>query len=89
MPFLKLDGKFVLPMYDGEVNAKKLDNWVRHMEVYSNVKQIKDKPTKIRLASLHLNGTTLIWWQSRMQHGTQQVGKFFPSWHDFIYALRK
>jgi hypothetical protein len=29
MPLLKLDVKFVLPMYDGEVNAKKLDNWVR------------------------------------------------------------
>jgi len=24
-----------------------------------------------------------------MQHGTQQVGKNFPSWHDFISALTK
>ena len=24
-----------------------------------------------------------------MQHGTQQVGKIFPSWHDFISALHK
>jgi hypothetical protein len=29
MPLLKLDVKFVLPMYDGEVNAEKLDNSVR------------------------------------------------------------
>jgi hypothetical protein len=29
MPLLKLDVKFVLPMYDGEVNAEKIDNWVR------------------------------------------------------------
>jgi hypothetical protein len=43
----------------------------------------------MRLASLHLEGTTLIWWKSKMQHGTQQVGKIFPSWHDFISALRK
>jgi hypothetical protein len=41
------------------------------------------------LASLHLEGTTLIWWQSKMQHGTQQVGKIFLSWHDFISTLRK
>jgi len=27
-PLLKLDIKFELPMYNGEVNAKKLDNWV-------------------------------------------------------------
>ena len=26
--FLKLDFKFELPMYNGEVNAKKLDNWI-------------------------------------------------------------
>jgi hypothetical protein len=31
---LKLDVKFELPMYDGEINAERLDNWVKHMEVY-------------------------------------------------------
>jgi hypothetical protein len=46
IPLLKLDVKFVFPMYDGEVNAEKLDNWVRQMEVYCNVKQIKDDATK-------------------------------------------
>jgi hypothetical protein len=89
MPLLKLDVKFALPMYDGEVTAKKLDNWVRQMEVYCNVQQIKDEATKIRLTSLCLEGTTLIWWQIKMQHGTQQVAKIFPSWYDFISALRK
>jgi hypothetical protein len=29
MPLLKLDVKFELPIYDGEVNAEKLDNWIR------------------------------------------------------------
>jgi hypothetical protein len=29
MPLLKLDVKFELPMYDGEFNAERLDNWVR------------------------------------------------------------
>jgi hypothetical protein len=37
IPLLKLDVKFELPMYDGEVNAKRLDNWVRQMEVYCSV----------------------------------------------------
>jgi hypothetical protein len=59
------------------------------MEVYCNVQQIKYDATKIRLTSLRLEGTTLIWWKSKMQHVTQQVGNIFPSWHDFISALRK
>jgi hypothetical protein len=28
MPLVKLDVKFELPIYDGEVNAERLDNWV-------------------------------------------------------------
>jgi hypothetical protein len=41
------------------------------------------------LASLRLAGTTLIWWQSKLQKGTQHVGNVFPSWKSFISALRK
>ena len=33
-PLLKIDIKFELPMYNGEVNAKILDNWVRQLEFY-------------------------------------------------------
>jgi hypothetical protein len=89
MPLLKLDVKFELPMYDGEVNAERLDNWVRQMEVYCSVQQIKDEATQIKLASLRLAGTTLIWWQRKLQNGTQQVGNVFPSWQVFVSALRK
>jgi hypothetical protein len=89
MPLIKLVIKFELPMYDGEVSAKRLDNWVRQMEVYCSVQQIKDEATQIKLASPRLADTTLIWWQSKLQHGTQQVGNVFPSWKDFVFALRK
>jgi hypothetical protein len=89
MALLKLDVKFELPIYDGEVNAEKLDNWIRQMEVYYSVQQIKDEATQIKLESLRLAGTTLIWWQSKLQKGTQNMGNVFPSWKDFIYALRK
>jgi hypothetical protein len=89
MPFLKVDVKFGLPMYDGEVIVERLDNWVRQMEVYCNVQQIKYEATQIKLALLGLVGTTLIWWQSKLQNGMQQVCNVFPSWKSFISALRK
>jgi hypothetical protein len=75
-------------MYNGEVNAKSLDNWVIQMEVYCNVQQIKDEATQIKLASLRLAGKTLICWQSKLQNRTQQVGNVFPSWQSFISTLR-
>jgi hypothetical protein len=89
MPLIKLDVKNEFSMYVGEVNVERLDNWVIHMEVYCSVQQIKDEATQITLASLRLASTTLIWWQSKMQNGTQQVGNVFPSWKYFFFSLRK
>ena len=34
---IKLDVKFDLPIYDGELNAEKLDNWIRKIDVYCRV----------------------------------------------------
>ena len=47
IPSLKLDIKFELPIYNGEVNAEKLDNWIRQIEVYSRIQKIQDDETKI------------------------------------------
>jgi hypothetical protein len=34
MPLLKFDVKFELPLYDGELNVEKSDNWIRQIQVY-------------------------------------------------------
>ena len=47
---LKLDVKFELPMFDGEVNEEKLDNWIRKLEVYLRIQNFLDDETKIQLA---------------------------------------
>jgi hypothetical protein len=67
IPSLKLDIKFELPLYNGEVNVEKLDNWICQIEVYSRIQKIQDDETKTQLASLRLDGSTLIWWESKTQ----------------------
>jgi hypothetical protein len=47
IPLLKLDIKFELPIYNGEVNAEKLDSWIRQIEVYCRIQKIQDDETKI------------------------------------------
>jgi hypothetical protein len=76
IPSLKLDIKFELPLYNGEVNAEKLDNWVRQIEVYSRIQKIQDDETKIQLASLRLDGSSLIWWESKTQEEMKRMEKF-------------
>jgi hypothetical protein len=89
IPSLKIDIKFELPLYNGEVNTEKLDNWIRQIEVYSRIQKIKDDETKIQLASLRLDGSTLIWWESKTQEEMKKNGIFFLSWNDFIIAIKK
>jgi hypothetical protein len=78
-----------LPIYNGEVNAEKLDNWIRQIEVYSRIQKIQDDETKIQLASLRLDGSTLIWWESKTQEEIKKNGKILLSWNDFIIAIKK
>jgi hypothetical protein len=59
--------KFDFPMYNGELNAKKLDHWIKKIEVYCRVQKIVDEEEKFQLATLRLGGTTLIWWDSKNQ----------------------
>jgi hypothetical protein len=61
MPLLNLDVKFELPLYDGELNAENLDNWIRQNEVYCMIQKIIDEETMIQLASLKMGGTALVW----------------------------
>ena len=51
---IKLDVKFDLPIYDGELNAEKLENWIRQIDVYCRVQNIDSDKSKIQLESLCL-----------------------------------
>jgi len=83
-PLLNLDVKFNMPMYNDEPNAEKIYNWIWKMEVYYRVQKIDEDEVKLQLASLHLEVTTLIWWE-----GIQKSGNILSSWLEFKFELRK
>ena len=66
-PLLKLDIKYNLPMFNGEVNDKKQDDWVQQIEVYCRIQKLARYEAKIQQASLRHGGTTLIWWKRKNQ----------------------
>lgn len=47
LPYLKLDIKFELPTYNGELNPEKLDVWIRQIEVYCKIQKLADDKAKI------------------------------------------
>jgi hypothetical protein len=73
----------------GELNVKKLDNWIKKIEVYCRVQKIMDDTAKIQLDALQLSGTTLIWWESKMQVDLVKKGKLVSSWDKFTKYIRK
>jgi hypothetical protein len=76
-------------MYNGEVNAEKLDNWIHQIEVYCRIQKIQDDETKIQLASLRLDSASLICWESKTWEDMKKHGKILTSWNDFIVAIKR
>lgn len=76
-------------MYNGEVNAENLDNWVCHLDVYCKIQQIDYDSIKIQIASLQVESASLIWWDSKTQEDLKKSGKIISSWNDLIAALRR
>lgn len=64
-PIIKLDVKFELPKYYGELDAEKLDDWVQQVEVYCRIQGLVEDASRIQLATLRLGGIALTWWESR------------------------
>ena len=55
--------------------------------MYCQVQQIEEEEVKIQLTSLWLEGTTLVWWERKLQKGGKQVGNLLSSWSDCIFYL--
>jgi len=76
---IKLDVMFDFPVYDGELNAEKLDNWIREIDVYCRVQNIDSERRKIQLASLWLGGITLVRWEGRTQADLKKHDKILST----------
>eukprot|EP00253_Pinus_taeda_P032857 PITA_32857 len=86
---IKLDVKFDLSVYDGELNVEKLDNWIRQIDLYCRLQNIDSERRKIQRASLCLGGTTLVWWEGRTKADLKKHGKILSTWYEFVFAIKK
>jgi hypothetical protein len=87
-PLLKFDVNFSLPMFNGDFNPENLDNWIRQLEVYYRVHHIEEEEVKVKLAYVRLEGTTLVWWERKLQD-ISKCGNLLSSWSEFRSRIRK
>ena len=76
-------------MYNGEVNAEKLDKWIRKLEVYNRIQNLQEDDIKIQLASLRLEGAALVWWEAKTQEEMRIHGKISITWVEFVSAIKR
>ena len=88
-PLLKLEVRLEFPMFNGEVNVDKLDNWIWQLEVYLRIHNLQDDDTKIQLDSLRMEDVALVWWEAKTQEEIKKHGKIILSWSDFIATIKQ
>lgn len=75
-------------MYNGEVNAEKLDNWIWQLEVYFRIQILQEDDIKIQLASPKLEGDALVWLEEKTREEMWIHGKISISWVEFVSELK-
>ncbi|CAL2266527.1 unnamed protein product [Prunus armeniaca] len=81
---LKIDFKVDIPIYKGDVDPEKLDNWIDTLETYFTLYKYSNVQ-KIKFASLKLSSHALTWWKSYQRR--YDVSKL--TWKNFKMLLRK
>ena len=59
------------------------------MEVYCRIQNPQEDDIKIQLASLRLEGASLVWWEAKTQEEMRIHGKISISWVEFVYAIKR
>ena len=74
--------------FNGNRDAKELDNYLWHMERYFEAIGLNDEVTKVRTATLYLLDIATLWWRRKfveMERGTCTI----DTWADFKRELKK
>ena len=74
--------------FSGKRDAKKLDNFLWHMERYFEVIALTDEAEKVHTATLYLTDNATLWWRRRfleIEKGTCTI----DTWADFKREIKK
>ena len=53
------------------------------------IQNFHDDETKIQIASLRMEGATLVWWEAKTKEEIKKHGKIILSWNYFVTAIKQ
>ncbi|RVW76416.1 hypothetical protein CK203_056599 [Vitis vinifera] len=74
--------------FNGKRDAKKLDNFLWHMERYFEAIALTDEATKVRTTTLYLTDTATLWWHRRFSHVEKYICTI-ETWKDFKREIKR
>jgi hypothetical protein len=77
-----MEVKVIINPYQGEINALKLNHWLKQLEVYFNVHGV-DEEKIIPFARLNLEGHDLTWWEIHVEKLILESDPLLTRWEDF------
>jgi hypothetical protein len=79
---LNMEAKVDINPYQSDIDALKLNHWLKQLEVYFSVHHI-DEEKKILFARLKLESDALAWWEIHMKTLRLEGDPLVTRWEDF------
>jgi len=87
VPF-KVEAKVNIPTFGGEVDAEKVNNWLKQLKVYFQIYGVVNDVDKISFSRLNMSGHALVWWESHVETLNHEHFYEISSWNEFKELLR-
>ena len=87
VPF-KVEAKVEIPTFGGEVDAEKVNNWLKQLKVYFQIHGVVNDVDKISFSKLNMSGHALVWWESHLETLNHEHLSKISSWNGFKELLR-
>jgi len=87
VPF-KVEAKVDIRTFRGEVDAEKVNNWLKQLKVYFQIHYVVNDVDKISFARLKMSGPALLWWESYVETLDHEHLSEISSWNEFKELLR-
>ena len=74
--------------FNGKRDAKELDNFLWHMELYFEAIALTDEATKVRTTTLYLTNKATLWWRQRFANIEKEMCTI-DTWDAFKQKIKK
>jgi hypothetical protein len=79
--------KIEIPMYEGNLNAEELLDWIRSIEKYSDYESVNEEK-KVRHVVTRIKGHATLWWDELQAERRIKVKQNIKNWDRMVAKMK-